>query len=275
MARHGRATRALSLLTLVTTLTSIACARPPAMTARVPVPGDPPSAAVTVDRDASPPTGRAVQEVYARLPLHFEENRGQADPAARYVARGRGWQFLLGVDAIVFEARTDRVRLLLPGSRRGVSPEALEPLPGRISYFAGREARHWMTDVPTYARVRYAEVYPGIDLVFYGNLRRVEYDFVVSPGADPARIRMRFEGADGVEADPDGGFVVTMRRGRLRQARPVLYQDIDGVRRAVSGTYVVGGSGDISLKIGVYDHRYPLVIDPVIAYSTLISAQCR
>src|SRR5438132_4205986 len=214
MRRHGPATRALTLVVLLSTLTSIACARPPATTAlQAPLAGRPSS------------TAGSMEERYGRLPLPFEENHGQAPASARYVAHARGSHLLLGPDAIVFEARRERVRMILAGSRPGVGPEGLERLPGTVNYFTSRDSRDWVAGVPTYARVRYRDIYPGIDLIFHGNPRSLKYDFVVAPGADPARIALRFEGAEDVAPDGAGGLVVRTPRGRLVQAPPAIYQD--------------------------------------------------
>ena len=124
--------------------------------------------------------------------------------------------------------------------------------------------------VPTYAKVRYVDVYPGIDLVYYGRPRQLEYDFVVAPGADPRRIALIFDGVERMELDSSGALVLHTAAGELRQPRPVVYQDIDGARRPVVGDYVVDSDGRVRVRLGAYDTSRPLVIDPILSYSTYL-----
>src|SRR6185295_2469207 len=113
----------------------------------------------------------------------------------------------------------------------------VDELPGKANYFIGNDPSRWRTNVPTYAKVRSNGVYPGIDLVYYGQQRQLEYDFVVAPGADPQKIVLGFEGADAVEIDAHGDLVLHTAGGDVRQHKPVVYQEVDGVRRAIEGAY--------------------------------------
>jgi hypothetical protein len=147
---------------------------------------------------------------YGKLPLTFEPNRGQAEAKTVYLARGAGY-------LVSLEPSGSRILLRKGGKSAEISThllggssnpplEALDPLPGHSSYFRGRERSQWVTGIPNFARVRAAGVYPGIDLIYYGNQSSLEYDFVVSPGADPRAIRMRFKGATSLRTDRRGIF---------------------------------------------------------------------
>jgi hypothetical protein len=153
-------------------------------------------------------------EAYGSLPLAFEPNRGQTDPGVKFLARGHGLTLFLSSADAVLVTRGASIRMRLLGADPDSDPQGLDELPGRVHSFIGRDPRGWRTDAPTYARVRYRAVYPGIDLVYYGARRqRLEYDFVVAPGADPRTIRLRFEGVDRFEVDKD-----SRRRRQGRQA---------------------------------------------------------
>ena len=145
-----------------------------------------------------------------------------------------------------------------------------DEVPTKSHYFMGSDPTKWQTDIPNYAKVEYQEVYPGVDLVYYGNQRRLEYDFVVSPGADPSVIRLAFEGVDQLRVDDRGDLVLRVGRGEIRQHKPVVYQDIDGVRREISGSYLVRDRQQVTFQVGDYDASRPLTIDPVLVYSMIL-----
>src|SRR2546427_1923700 len=134
----------------------------------------------------------------------------------------------------------------------------------------GSDPANWRTDVPTYAKVRYKNVYPGIDLIYYGTQRQLEYDFVVSPGADPKRIRLGFQGVDKLEVDAQGDLVLHTATGVIRQRKPVIYQEVEGARREIAGGYVLEGARRVGFRVAAYDARRPLVIDPALFYSTYL-----
>jgi Beta-propeller repeat len=220
-------------------------------------------------------------EVAVHPPRHlaFEANRGQLDAQVRFRARGAGYTVFLASDAAVLTLRNGPIdsailRLRPVGASRDARLVPEDELPGVV---------HAVTAVPgvgsigaptyaapTYARVRYAGVYPGIDLAYYGGPRALEYDFVVAPGADPGRIALAFDGAERLEVDAAGELVVHTAAGELRQPRPVVYQGVNGARRAVAGDYVVDGEGHVGFRLGPYDASRPLVIDPVLAYSSYL-----
>jgi len=243
---------------------------------------------------ASAVTQARVSENYGKLPLHFEANRGQTGKDVRFLSRGAGYSlYLTASEAVLVLAKPDTyakhdarrtqaqpganaqvkpvaLRMSLAGAARKPLVSGLEKLPGKANYFIGNDPAKWRTNVPTYARVQYREVYPGIDLVYYGNQRQLEYDFVLAPGADSKKIVLDFQGADKVEIDAQGELVLHAPGGDIRQHKPVIYQEIDGVRREIEGGYVRKGSNRVGFRVAAYDTSRPLVIDPVLAYSTYL-----
>src|SRR5207249_1170027 len=139
---------------------------------------------------------------------------------------------------------------------------------GVVNYF--RQGSSTAISAPTYRAVRYAAIYPGVELVYYGGPRGLEYDFVVAPGADPDRIGFGIDGAERVEVDGEGALVVHTTAGDVRQPRPVAYQRIGGVRRPVAADYALDAEGRVRLRLGAYDRSRRLVIDPVITYATYL-----
>jgi hypothetical protein len=219
----------------------------------------------------SRPSNIQLAEAYGRLPLHFEENRGQGDVAARFIARTGGGPVVLGPDGLRLTIDGRPVRLTFAGGTPQPAMTALTPLPGRVNYYVGKDPANWRTDIPTFARVRYAEVYPGIDVVVYGNQRQLEYDFVVAPGADPRVIRVGVDGADAVELDAGGNVIIQRGDRTIVQRAPVVYQEQDGRRQPVAARYIRRGH-EIAFDLGPYDRSRPLVIDPVIIYSARIGS---
>ena len=145
-----------------------------------------------------------------------------------------------------------------------------EELPGKINYLIGKDPSKWRTGVSTYAKVRYEQVYPGIDLVYYGNQRQLEYDFVVGPGADPARIRLKLAGARKMYVDGQGQLVVQTAGGGVRWNKPEIYQEVDGQHRSVQGKYVLRAGHELGFAVAAYDTARPLIIDPTLVYSTYL-----
>ena len=247
-----------------------------------------------------------------RAPLAFEQNQGQADAAVKFVARGPGYTvFLTPSEAVLRLKQGPGVRGQGPGKAKArarlrsappiphpPSPiphdavlrlrfedanpaprlAAEQQLPGTANYFRGRDSARWRAGLPTYAKVRYEDVYPGIDVVFYGDPRRLEHDFVVAPGADPSRIRFRLREADGLRLSPGGDLEVSVGGTGLLLRRPVIYQE-DGLgrRTPVEGSYALhhdrdgaGGLPAIGFVVAAHDTERPLVIDPVLDTSTFL-----
>jgi len=233
----------------------------------------------------TPDRQKAAQAAYARLPLSFEENRGQAGREARYLARGQGYTLLLTGQEAVLQLRSpksparrlkaDTLRMRLAGARPQPAVRAADPQPGKVHYFVGRDPQQWRTNVPHYGRVQYEDVYPGVDVVYYGAQQQLEYDFIVAPGADPDQIRLQFQGAEQVEVADNGDLVLHTDGGAVRQHKPVVYQEIDGQRQEVAGAYTLlpsekSATPEIGFELAAYDASRPLVIDPILSYSTYL-----
>jgi hypothetical protein len=206
---------------------------------------------------------------YGKLPLSFEANQGQTDAKVKYLAHGAGYSIFLSPGSATFSLeRPDQaavVRMDLVGANQAAGSEPQGKLPGIANYMIGAKRT---TNIPTYAKIRSHNVYPGIDLVYYGTQGQLEYDFVVAPGADPSRIRMTFAGATPA-VDASGDLVLPLGGHDIRFRKPVLYQDIDGVRQPVSGRFTIAArSHEVAFKLDSYDRGRELVIDPVLAYSS-------
>jgi hypothetical protein len=231
----------------------------------------------------SPPSADStVEHADAHVPLSFEPNRGQTDPRVDYLSRGPGYTLFLSSDEAVlsFPAATPAsrggvVRMNLLGARGDAVPLATDERPGKVNYFVGDDPSRWLTGIPTYARTTYPDVYPGIDVVYYGHERQLEYDFVVRPGASATSIAVRFEGAERVDVEAAGELAIHINGGVLRNRKPRMYQVVDGREHIVAGGYVRRGDTDIGFEVAPYDQSLPLVIDPVVVYSTLIGAVSR
>jgi hypothetical protein len=230
---------------------------------------------LVISRVEAAPARRAAESL-SKLPLAFEKNQGQAASAADFLAHGAGYSVALSRGNAHITLRRDKdsvpaaVDLRLVGARRNPSAAGRKPLPGKVNYFIGNDPTRWRADIPTFGRVEYADVYRGINLAYYGNHGCLEYDFMVAPGADPAAIRLAAGGARKVQVEAGGGLVIGTDGGDVHFRGPVTYQEIAGTRRPVESRYVLAGSNGVRFSIGAYDARYPLVIDPSLAYSTYL-----
>jgi hypothetical protein len=221
------------------------------------------------------PTQARVAEAYGRLPLSFEANEGQVDKAVKFLSRGQGYTLFLTPAEAVLSLRgpqheTALVHMRMAGGRRAPRVVGLDPQVTRSNYFPGNDPRRWHTGVSHYARVRYEGVYPGIDLVYRGNQRQLEYDFVIAAGADPGRIRLAFQGVDALKIGTQGELVMHTAQGDLVQQPPVLYQEVEEKRQPVEGHYILRNGHQVGFAVGRYDRGRPLIIDPVLAYSTFL-----
>ena len=204
------------------------------------------------------------------LPIAFEVNRGQAAPQFGFVSRSERYAVLLSPAHVEWASGKSRVSAFLEGARTTAAGEAESPLPGVVNYVRGRNAADWLLDIPTYSRARFHEVYPGVDIVYYGSEGRLEYDFLVAAGADPARIRMRYEGARRIRLNRGGDLLLETGSGTIQQQKPVAYQERAGHRRPVAAHYVLEGN-TVRLALARYDHSQPLVIDPPLTWATYSS----
>ena len=212
------------------------------------------------------------------LPLRFEPNQGQSSSDAKFLAHGRGFSALFKQNEADFllahpTGASEVLRLTLPNasSNAAISPESR--LPGTVNYFNGNEPRSWHTGVPTFERLRYARVFAGTDLIYYGRQGRLEFDFQLSPGANPEAIRMRFDGAQRVSLDPLGNLIVSGKGGEISFQKPEIYQpDESNGKRLVAGSFEILDKNTIGFAVAAYDHARSLIIDPIFNYSTYIGA---
>ncbi len=212
---------------------------------------------------------RKVLEAFTGAPLVFEANRGQADAQVQFVARGAGFTaFLTSTETVLRLGMDGSVRLKPVGADPAARISGDEELPGVVNYF--RHEPSTAISAPTYRGVRYVGIYPGIDLLYHARSGRLEYDFIVAPGADPDRIGLEIDGAERVELDAEGTLVMHTASGDVRQPRPFAYQEIDGVARPVTAGYVFDTGSGVRLRLGAYDRSQQLVIDPVITYATYL-----
>ncbi len=211
--------------------------------------------------------------IQGESPVTFERNVGQAEDGYDFVSFAGGVKMRLNSREAWIEVPTknnvpeNSVHALLVGARQ-VSAEGLSPVATRSNYLIGNEPSRWITGVPNYQQVRFPEVYPGIDVVYHGAGSRLEHDFVVAPGANPAQIQLRFTGAAKTEIGSDGALALQFGANQLSWLKPVLYQQTPEGKRKVEGRYQMASDGTVRFEVGAYDPKQPLTIDPVLAYST-------
>jgi hypothetical protein len=245
-----------------------------------------------------------VVDAYGKLPLSFEANQGQSEARVKFLSRGSGYTlFLTSSEAVLLlqtgapsggvkqhgrarinepvppqnlnrehdaAAKSAVLRIRLVGANTAPQLTGFDDLPGKANYFIGNDAKKWRTDVPTYAKVKYHAVYPGVDLVYYGNQRQLEHDFIVAPGADPRLISLRLQGAKKLSLDLRGDLVLKTQNGEIRLQKPVIYQEVDGVRQEIAGGYRLEGKNLVGFEVATYDVTKALVVDPTLVYSTYL-----
>jgi hypothetical protein len=230
------------------------------------------------------------------LPLAFEANQGQTDPQVKYTARGNGYSVFLTANDTVFAITSAKHPAARPSRIPGMhsQPQATEKMrsaaidmrlvggnlkpeivagnevPGVINYYAGSDPKNWHTGVKQYSSVFYRDVYPGVNMVFHGAQRQLEFDFVVSPGADPRTICLGFKGAQKLATDASGNLVLASSAGDVVLHKPVAYQEKDGKREIVAAAFQVKRGNEVGLNLGAFDRGQELVIDPSLSYSTYL-----
>ena len=239
------------------------------------------------------------------LPLAFEANQGQTDPQVKYMARGKGYKlFLTSSKAImslpgskrqseVFDMMLNKRRGAAAvsarlkkqaGSHKKLSPTTLQMnflganahpqliaedmQSGKVNYFIGKDRSKWQSNIPLYGRVNYRNLYPGVDLVFHGALKQLEFDYLVSPGADAKSIALSFKGAVSMRTNKAGDLIVATSAGPVELHKPVAYQPKNGGREAVDARFMLKNKNEVAFELGPYDHNRELVIDPVVTYAT-------
>jgi len=245
-----------------------------------------------------------VADAYGKLPLSFEANQGQSGAQVKFLSRGSGYTlFLTSSEAVLLlqkgapsggvkqrgrarieepvksqnlnrgndgRTKSDVLRIRLVGANPAPQLAGLDDLPGKANYFIGNDPKKWRMDVATYGKVKCHAVYPGVDLVYYGNQRQLEHDFIVAPGADPRVISLRLEGAKKLSLDSHGDLVLKTQNGEVRFQKPTVYQEVDGARQEIAGGYKLEGEGHVGFAVADYDRTKPLVIDPTLLYSTYL-----
>jgi hypothetical protein len=186
--------------------------------------------------ESSPHTSNSIHSAYLNLPLSFEANQGQTDPQVVFLSRGSGYTLFLTDSEAVLALRKSGSRSVLRmrplGANKGSCITGLEKLSGKTNYFIGNDPGKWRTQIPSYQKVKYPDVYPGVDLVYYGNQRQLEYDFIVAPGADPGLIKLKFDGAQRLHIDENGDLVLLLSTtgDEVRFRAPLTYQELDAGR---------------------------------------------
>ncbi|MGE0820512.1 MAG: SBBP repeat-containing protein [Candidatus Binatia bacterium] len=259
------------------------------------------------DPSASNPPSPAYK-TYGQIPLSFEANTGQTNERVKFLSRGQGYAlFLTATEAVLTlknhtQHETSATVPKIPYLSFSAHPLALDPptvvrmqlvganptphvvgteiLAGKANYFVGNDPAQWHTDIPTFRKVKYHAVYPGVDLVYYGKQRQLEYDFVVAPGAEPSEIRLSFIDQAGKAfpqtLDANGNLVLQTPRGEIRLVKPFVYQEENGTRKQIAGSYLLSPADSgtptpsVSFQIAAYDTSKPLVIDPLVVYSTFL-----
>jgi hypothetical protein len=238
-----------------------------------------------------------LKTAYAQLPLSFELNKGQTDPEVKFLSRGNGRTlFLTPSEAVlvlqpprpegvqrrgVFKTQRDSLRpektshpavVRMRFVRANSNPKltAFDPQPGRSNYFIGSDPKKWRTNVLHYGRVKYEGLYPGVDLVLYGNNRQLEYDLVLAPGVDPGKVELSFEGAKRLHVKKNGDLVLDTGYGRIVQQLPVVYQEMKGGRKKLEGAYVLRANSHVGFRVAAHDRSKFLIIDPTLVYSTYL-----
>jgi hypothetical protein len=214
--------------------------------------------------------------------LSFEKNYGQTDKSVKFLSRGQNYTLFLTNRGAVLTLRqggnernhvaTLGMQLLGANTKPGISTE--KPLPGKHNYFIGNNPDHWHTGIPTYKKVRYNGIYNDIDLVYYGQEGKLEYDFIVAPGANPNDIQLAFKGADGIQINDDGNLILQTAAGTVTHRAPYVYQDLAAGRKQIQAKYklLTGNTGEmqVAFQLSAYDTSRPLIIDPLLNYASYL-----
>ena len=232
----------------------------------------------TVKTNPTSPNTAAVKmslsKNYGKLPLSFEPNMGQSDKQVKFLSRGQGYSVFLTPTEAVFSLSGNEkaavLRMKLTGANANARVKGEEQLQGRVNYLVGNNRDRWRTGIPTFRQVHYDNVWQGVDMVWYGTQSELEYDFVVNPGSDVSQVRLSFEGAGEMRIDESGNLVMNSSGEEVVHRAPVLYQQVQQERVVVPGRYVLKGTDEIGFEVGDYDGSKPLVIDPVLIYSSYL-----
>jgi hypothetical protein len=250
----------------------------------------------------------------ANLPLYFEANQGQTDARVKFLSRGAGYTVFLTEEGATLALQrpqaddsahatpagfaagrrgdprsnamlrnrrasptryvTSSVQLKLVAASPSPAVSGDSPQTGRVNYFIGNDPSRWHSGITTYKAVRYANVYPGVDMMFHGNQQQLEYDFEVAPGADPSKIALQVKGARNLRLDASGDAVISTPLGDIALHMPVTYQGEGSLRTEIASNFELRGDGSLGFHVGDYDRSQKLVIDPVLTYATYLGGPC-
>lgn len=239
----------------------------------------------------TPQEKAAIKQSLNNMPVQFEPNRGQAPKGVDFIARGLNYHLALSGKGAAFAfLQKEPLKQKSPGKHAPMGKITSVPLIMRLAgakpasgvqgeattsstthYLRGSDSSKWLHDVPSYGKVRYSDVYKGVDLLYYGTQKQLEYDFVVKPHANPNQIRLRFDGADKIKVAPSGELSLMVANREMKWRKPVAYQMIGGKRQDIASSYALDSGKQVSFQVAQYDKARPLVIDPVFAYSTYVS----
>ncbi len=214
----------------------------------------------------------------AKLPLTFELNQGQTDAQVKFLSHGNGYNLFLTPQETVLsltkpaqkksKAINSALKMKLIGANDQAMISGANELPGKTNYFLGNDPGKWRTNIPTYAKVKSSSVYPGVDLLYYGNQNQLEYDFIVAPRTDPNIIKLHYEGAQKIFLNKAGDLIFQTAAGKVTQKKPSIYQTINGIKLDIKGRYILTGK-EVSFEVGAYNKSEPLIIDPIV-YATYL-----
>jgi hypothetical protein len=234
--------------------------------------------------------GAATVACYGQLPISFEINQGQTDPQVNFLARGSGYGLYLtpnaavlslqqpqgqqganaGVSAQRVASHGDVLQMQFLGANPTAQAVGVDQLPGVSNYLIGNDPAKWHTGIANFGQVEYQDLYHGVNLIYYGNQRQLEYDFVVAAGADPAQIAFDFVGTQSTALDAQGNLVLHASGGDVIEHAPVVYQQTANGRQTIDGHYRLASGGRVGFTVGAFDHSQPLVIDPILSYATYL-----
>ncbi len=240
-----------------------------------------------------------MQETYGKLPLYFIKNEGQLDKDVKYYEKASGHATFFTEEGIYLSLTKkdklsnqtkDRPKRLTKKKQVGIKSEVIKLMAlnsnknpkiiaedmqaGKVNYLIGNDKSKWKTNIPTYKALRYKNIYPGVDIRFYGNNQQLEYDVIVAPKADLSKIKFGYEGITALKTTHEGNLEIVLSQGSILQKSPYIYQVINGKKQQIEGRFVVGtkqGSDFFySFEVAAYNRQYPLIIDPVLSYSTYL-----
>lgn len=215
----------------------------------------------------------AAQDFLRKLPLTFIKNAGQKEKSVLFYEQGIDHTTVFTNQGISHSlgSESGETVTLVPLKASPFAIEALDMKEGKVNYFRGQDPKGWKTSIPTYGAILYKGIYPGIDLKVYGTNSQLEYDLTIAPGADPHQIRLSYKGARNLSVTKDGDMAIALKEGYILQKKPVLYQTIHQSRKAVEGRFLLVDATTYRFEVGPYNHKYPLVIDPVLDYSMYLN----